>query len=178
MNNQQEIWTIGHSNRSWETFVELLQTYEIENIVDVRRFPGSRKFPQYNQEELKNALQEIGISYLHSKKLGGRRKPNPDSKNTIWKNKSFRAYADFMETDEFHEGIKELKAVAQKKKTAYMCSEAVWWRCHRSMISDRLKADNWTVKHIMSTKKTTEHPYTKPAHIEKGKLKYGTNKKE
>ena len=109
---------------------------------------------------------------IHLKKLGGRRKVNPESKNTSWRHAAFRGYADYMETASFDEGIKELKTIAHQQRTAYMCSEAVWWRCHRSMVSDYLKADGWDVQHIMQVGKSLEHPYTQPARIVEGELTY------
>ena len=104
--------------------------------------------------------------------MGGRRKVDPESKNTTWRHPAFRGYADYMETNSFVEGIKELTEIAQQQRTAYMCSEAVWWRCHRSMVSDYLKAQGWDVQHIMQINKSSEHPYTQPARIVDGKLTY------
>lgn len=166
------IWTIGHSTRTLEEFVEMLRSFQIEIVVDIRSFPGSRKFPQFNKENLEISLPENRIQYLHIKKLGGRRKINRDSKNTAWRHLAFRSYADYMESDDFKEGISELEKIAKKHRTAYMCSEAVWWRCHRSMVSDYLKAAGWKVMHIMAVEKEEEHPYTSPARIVNGKLTY------
>lgn len=166
------IWTIGHSTRSFEEFVALLLSFPIEMVTDIRSFPGSRKFPQYNKEALGVSLPQNNIQYIHLKNLGGRRKVNPDSKNTAWRHVSFRGYADYMETDAFKEGINELEKIAVKLRTVYMCSEAVWWRCHRSMVSDYLKVQGWKVMHIMSIGKEEEHPYTSPARIVNGKLSY------
>jgi uncharacterized protein (DUF488 family) len=150
----------------------MLNSFQIEVVADVRSFPGSRKFPQFNKESLQITLPENGIEYIHLKKLGGRRKANPDSKNTSWRHLAFRAYADYMESDDFKEGIKELEEIALKKRTAYMCSEAVWWRCHRSIVSDYLKVHEWKVMHIMAVGKDQEHPFTAPARIENGELTY------
>lgn len=166
------IWTIGHSTRDFNEFVEMLNSFKIGIVVDIRSFPGSRKFPQYNTESLQSTLPENNIEYIHIKKLGGRRKVNPDSKNTTWRHLAFRAYADYMDTDDFKEGIKELEEIALKKRTAYMCSEAVWWRCHRSMVSDYLKVHGWKVMHIMGIGKEEEHPFTSPARIQDGELTY------
>jgi uncharacterized protein (DUF488 family) len=166
------IWTIGHSTRSFEELMEMLRSFKIELVADIRSFPGSRKFPQFNNEILQHTFPENGIEYIHIKKLGGRRKVNRNSKNTAWRVLAFRAYADFMETPEFKEGIKELEKNALSKRTAYMCSEAVWWRCHRSMVSDYLKAAGWKVFHIMGIGKEEEHPFTAPARIVNGKLTY------
>lgn len=150
----------------------LLNQHNIQLLADVRSFPGSRKYPQFNKEALEMALPENGIEYMHLKDLGGRRKVSPESKNTAWRHPAFRGYADYMETPEFDDALKELETLAGQKPTAIMCSEAVWWRCHRSMISDALKLRGWTVLHIGSGKKTTEHPWTAPARVENGELHY------
>ena len=166
------IWTIGHSTRPFEEFAAMLHSFKIEELVDIRSFPGSRKFPQYNKEILQIFLPENKIQYIHLKELGGRRKSSPDSKNTVWRHAAFRGYADYMETNDFKTGIKKLEKIALKQRTVYMCSEAVWWRCHRSMVSDYLKVNGWKVMHIMGIGKEEEHPYTAPARIEKGELTY------
>lgn len=166
------IWTIGHSARRLDEFIAMLQSFKIEMVADVRHFPGSRKFPHFNKEELSVSLQQRNIKYEHLIELGGRRKLNKLSKNTAWRHPAFRAYADYMETADFDKGIDTLKRMAQLQPTAYMCSEAVWWSCHRAMISDFLKVDGWTVMHIMGVAKAEEHPYTSPAKIENGKLSY------
>ena len=172
------IWTIGHSTRSFDEFIAMLKSFQIEMVADIRSFPGSRKFPQFNKELLQITLPQNNIQYIHIKNLGGRRKVNPDSKNTSWQHPAFRGYADFMETAVFKEGIRELELLASKNRTAYMCSEAVWWRCHRSMVSDYLKAGGWKVMHIMGVEKSQEHPYTQPARIVDGKLSYEVELKE
>jgi uncharacterized protein (DUF488 family) len=166
-----QIWTIGHSTRTFAEFLSLLQQFEIRQLADVRSFPGSRRYPQFNAENLADALRRNQIEYLHIRELGGRRKPDPDSLNLAWRNLSFRAYADYMETPEFAAGIARLTDWAAKARTAYMCSEAVWWRCHRSMISDYLKSKGWTVWHIMDGS-VKEHPYTSAAQIRDGQLSY------
>jgi uncharacterized protein (DUF488 family) len=166
------IWTIGHSTRSTEEFNQLLIDHAIEAVVDVRSFPGSRRYPHFNESELSVALEDIGILYSHNPQLGGRRRPSPESKNTAWKNASFRAYADHTETEEFQKGIEALLKIASLKRAAIICAEAVWWRCHRSLIADFLKASGVTVIHILDAKKTEEHPYTAPARIVEGELSY------
>ncbi|HZK07172.1 MAG TPA: DUF488 domain-containing protein [Bacteroidales bacterium] len=168
----RKIWTIGHSIHSLEEFIGMLKSFQIEVVADVRSFPGSRKFPHFNKEALGVSLPQAGFRYIHIKNLGGRRKVHLDSKNTTWRNQAFRGYADYMETNAFREGIEELKQIALTQRTAYFCSEAVWWRCHRSMISDCLKAEGWNVMHIMGVGKVEEHPYTQPARIVAGKLTY------
>jgi uncharacterized protein (DUF488 family) len=172
MNTTGTIWTIGHSNRSIEVFIDLLKSFSIETLVDVRQFPGSKKYPHFNKEFLEQSLKGNNISYIHMIELGGRRKPQPDSPNSAWKHPAFRAYADYMESEEFKEAVTRLQKIASASATAYMCSEAVWWSCHRSMISDYLKANRWTVMHIMDMGKAKEHPYTAPARIVDGELTY------
>ena len=169
-----KIWTIGHSTRSFAEFVTLLRENRIELLCDVRSFPGSRKFPQFNKEELEVSLPREGIEYLHLKELGGRRRVRPDSPHTVWRNESFRGYADYMDTDAFKEGIDRLLRLAADRRTVIMCSEAVWWRCHRSMISDYLKAAGVTVLHIMDHDQLVEHPYTSAATVRHGQLYYGS----
>jgi uncharacterized protein (DUF488 family) len=166
------VWTVGHSTRCAEEFGQILLAHGIQVLVDVRSFPGSRRYPQFNRAALAESLKEIGIEYRHEPRLGGRRKPRPDSRNTAWKNASFRAYADHMESEEFRKGVKDLLELAANKSTAVMCAESLWWRCHRSLISDYVKAEGHTVIHILDQKKTEEHPYTSAAGIVDGKLTY------
>ena len=170
--HSKTVWTIGHSTHTLDELVAMLHSFKISFVADIRSYPGSRKFPQFNKEVLEVSLPKHNIKYAHLKKLGGRRKVNPESKNTTWHHEAFRGYADYMETEAFAEGIKELIAIALEQRTAYMCSEAVWWRCHRSMVSDYLKADGWDVQHIMAIDKSTEHPYTQPARVVDGNLTY------
>jgi uncharacterized protein (DUF488 family) len=169
---QKTVWTIGHSTRSLEEFVSLLHINKIKTLVDIRSLPGSRKFPQFNKEELLISMPENGIQYIHLLSLGGRRKVNPHSINTAWRHPAFRGYADYMQTEEFKQGIEELEKIGSRQQTAYMCSEAVWWSCHRSLVSDFLKLRGWIVLHIMSATKVVEHPYTQPARIIDGQLNY------
>lgn len=167
------IWTAGHSTRSVEDFLTIIRSFNIQQIVDVRRYPGSKKYPQYNKDEFRAWLNAAGIEYVHLENLGGRRKPHPDSKNTAWRHTAFRGYADYMETAEFMIAYQQLENIASKMRTAIVCSEAVWWSCHRALISDMLKFRGWTVLHIISAGKAKEHPYTAPASIENEKLNYG-----
>lgn len=166
------IYTIGHSTRSLAEFLDILQSYGIKILADIRSLPGSHKFPHFNKENLQLSLEEAGIKYIHLADLGGRRKVKKDSKNNRWNNDSFRGYADYMETPAFENAILKLEHLALEKPTAYMCSEAVWWRCHRSMVSDYLKAKDWNVMHIMGVGKAEEHPYTAPARIVDGNVFY------
>lgn len=166
------IYTIGHSTRNWPEFLELLQSFEIQLLADIRTFPGSRRFPHFNQENLKKLLPQNGIAYQHLPGLGGRRKMKKDSQNNRWNNPSFRGYADYMETEDFETAVSELEKLAAEQITVYMCSEAVWWRCHRSMVSDYLKARGWEVLHIMAKDTVQPHKYTAPARLEDGKVFY------
>lgn len=166
------IYTIGHSTHGLTEFLAILQSFKIKLLADIRRLPGSRKFPQFDKESLQTSLAENSIQYIHLASLGGRRKVKKGSKNNRWNNSSFRGYADYMETEEFAAAIRELEAIALKQTTAIMCAEAVWWRCHRSMVADYLKAKGWTVLHIMAIGKAQEHTYTSPARIADGNVIY------
>lgn len=166
------IWTIGHSTHPIETFINMLRIFDIEVLADVRSFPGSRKYPHFNKENLAVVLPEHNISYVHIATLGGRRKANPDSVNTGWRHPAFRGYADYMASDGFSNGIDELTNIAARNRTAMMCSESLWWRCHRSLIADYLKVRGWLVIHILSNGKAQEHPFTAPAKVVDGKLMY------
>lgn len=168
----KNIWTIGHSTRTLEELLEMLEYFQIKAVVDIRSYPGSRRYPHFNKENLEVTLPSNDVQYFHIKKLGGRRKVNIDSKNTAWRHPAFRGYADYMETEEFKEGIQQLEQIAMQQPTAFMCSEAVWWRCHRSMVSDFLKVRGWKVLHIMGIGKDQEHPYTSPARIVDENLVY------
>jgi hypothetical protein len=166
------VWTIGHSTRTIEEFIDLLRRHEIDILVDVRHFPGSRRFPHFNKPQMAQALRTAGIRYEHLVELGGRRPVQRDSHNLLWRNASFRGYADYMETQPFRDGVDRLLKIARTGRAAIMCSEALWWRCHRSMISDELKAKGVRVLHIMSLEKTQDHPYTSAARLVDGRLSY------
>jgi uncharacterized protein (DUF488 family) len=167
-----QFWTIGHSTRSIEEFLSLLAGSRIEMIADVRRFPGSRKYPQYGTEALAATLSAHAIDYRWLPALGGRRKASPDSPNRAWRNASFRGYADYMSTTEFAQGLRELLEMSNKARTALMCSEGVWWRCHRSMIADTLCVRGIEVIHILDAKHNVVHPMTSAAQIVDGVLSY------
>jgi uncharacterized protein (DUF488 family) len=150
----------------------LLGAYRIEAIADVRRFPGSRRYPHFASDALAATLPAHGIAYRWIPKLGGRRKAQPGSPNTAWRNASFQGYADYTATTEFAEGLAELTTLAADQHTALMCAEAVWWRCHRSIIADVLKLRGIEVIHIIDAVHSTVHPYTSAAHIVDGQLSY------
>ena len=172
MADRIELWTIGHSTLPIERLIEALGSFEIKVLADVRSFPGSRRYPQFNRERLIVSLADAGIEYQHFPELGGRRRARPDSLNMTWRNESFRGYADYMETEAFQQGIARLLDVARSRRTAIMCAEAVWWRCHRSLISDYLKANGVEVTHIMASVKSEAHPFTSAARIVNGELSY------
>ncbi|MBS1493067.1 MAG: DUF488 domain-containing protein [Bacteroidetes bacterium] len=175
---EKRIYTIGHSTHSIDEFILMLKSFDVEILADIRSFPGSRRYPHFNKENLELSLTKNNIEYVHFKELGGRRKANPDSKNIAWRSETFRGYADYMETKEFKSAIDALQKIAEKKVTTYMCAEAVWWSCHRSLVSDYLKVRGWEVMHIMSIEKLQEHPYTSAANIVNGKLDYTKIKSE
>ena len=166
------IYTIGHSTRTLKEFIELLKEYSIEQVIDVRTVPKSRYAPQFNQDRLKKTLKQAGIKYFHSIKLGGFRHAKKDSVNLGWKNFSFRGFADYMQTEDFEEGIKELLKLSKNKKTAIMCAEAVPWRCHRSLVSDILTHKKINVIHILSKTNSYEHKITPFARFKKNKIYY------
>ena len=166
------IWTIGHSTRTIDIFVSLLEENGIKLVADVRSLPGSKRYPQFNREMLAKSLTEHGIRYEHFPELGGRRKAKKDSHNTAWRNAGFRGYADYMETEPFARAIEELNRHAQQKRTAVMCAEQAWQQCHRGLIADYLKAHEGSVVHILGAGRTQPHPWTAAARIVDGKLSY------
>ena len=166
------IWTIGHSTRPINEFTDLLLTYNIGLLVDVRTIPRSRHNPQFNADTLAHSLREAGLQYRHLPELGGLRKPKKDSVNDGWRNASFRGYADYMQTMEFLNALDELMVTGRLRPTAFMCAEAVPWRCHRSLIADALTCRGWNVRHITSSAQAASHALTSFAQYEKGRLTY------
>lgn len=150
----------------------LLEASGIELLADVRRFPASRRHPQFNRSNLQTTLAPAGISYVWLENLGGRRNARKDSHNTAWRNASFRGYADYMETEPFVQAIEELTGYAHEKRTAVMCAEQAWQQCHRGLIADYLKAHEVPVVHILGAGRTQPHPWTAAARIVEGKLSY------
>jgi uncharacterized protein (DUF488 family) len=173
--NHTIVWTIGHSTLQAEAFLALLSGHRIEAVADVRRFAGSRKYPQFNADALARFLQQSSIQYVALPELGGRRRPRPDSRHVAWRNESFRGYADYMETPQFRAGVARLVERIEEKRTAIMCAEGLWWRCHRALISDALKSAGFEVRHILPGGKTAEHPYTSAALLVNGRLSYGAS---
>ena len=168
------VWTIGHSTRTAEEFIAVLATYEIEAVVDVRRFPGSRRLPQFGSAALERSLHEVGVSYRWIEALGGRRRPDPASPNDAWQNEAFRGYADHTGTEEFAEGLFELLMIANGLRTAVMCAELLWWRCHRRIIADVLVSIGCEVRHIRNTGPAEAHELTLPALVVDGLLTYAS----
>src|SRR5262249_42067204 len=143
------VLTIGHSNHPLERFLALLARHEVEALADIRRFPGSRKYPHFNRDSLAAALQKSGVAYHWLEALGGRRPQQRDeSPNLGLQNEGFRNYADYMLTDEFREGVETLLEVARRKRTAILCAEGLFWQCHRRLVSDFLAANGVIVQHI------------------------------
>jgi uncharacterized protein (DUF488 family) len=151
------IHTVGHSTRSFDEFLSLLQSADINLLLDVRRYPASRRYPQFNRENLKHSLRTHSIDYLHEPDLGGRRSAEADSRNLFWRNASFRAYADYLGSPEFRAALERLLQGAERKNVAIMCAEAVPWRCHRQLIADALAARGHEVRHILSDSRIDAH---------------------
>ena len=170
--DRRSVLTIGHSTRDFDEFVEVLRAHGVTGVADVRRFPASRRYPHFNRETLASGLALAGIDYVWLADLGGRRAPRPDSRNTRWRNISFRGYADYMETRPFVDAIATLEKFAAARTVALMCAEALWWQCHRSMIADFLLASGVPVEHIADAHKREPHRYTEPARVVDGKLSY------
>ena len=159
------VLTIGHSTRSIESFIEMLRAYGVKRLVDVRTIPRSRTNPQFNRESLAQSLAEAGIGYTHVAELGGLRHARKDSRNTGWRNASFRGYADYMQTPEFEAAIQSLIEAAKREQVTIMCAEAVPWRCHRLLIGDALKVRGIDVEDIMSATRTQPHQLTSFARV-------------
>lgn len=166
------VFTVGHSNRSLDAFLAILKAHRIECLADVRTVPRSRHNPQFNAEALEKSLPLVGIAYTRLPRLGGLRKPRKDSRNMAWRNDSFRGYADYMESPEFEKGIGELLALARDRRTAIMCAEALYYRCHRSLISDALVCRGIETVHLLEEKRTAPHRLTAFVKIEDGRPTY------
>jgi uncharacterized protein (DUF488 family) len=166
------VFTVGHSNRSWEDFRDLLRAHGIKRVIDVRTVPRSRHNPQFSRETLSTKLRNAGIGYVHLRKLGGLRHAKPDSPNAGWRNASFRGYADYMQTPDFETGLERMLKLAREKKSAIMCAEAVPWRCHRSLIADALSARGIPAAHIVSASKPRPHKLTSFAKVRGHQVTY------
>jgi uncharacterized protein (DUF488 family) len=172
------ILTIGHSTRTLDEFVDLLEAYGVTLVVDVRSVPRSRHNPQFNKETLPSSLKKYGIKYIHMPDIGGLRRPKHDSENLAWRNSSFRGYADYMQTKEFTDNLLKIIALARESRLALMCAEALPWRCHRSLISDALVARHVKVEHIISATSLINHQLNEMAHVEGTKITYPLFTKE
>jgi uncharacterized protein (DUF488 family) len=166
------VFRIGHSTRSIDTFVEILQAHGVKRLVDVRTIPRSRHNPQFNQDALRETLLQAGIACMHIKELGGLRHARKESHNTGWHNASFRGFADYMQTPEFEAGFTILIQASKQEPVAIMCAEAVPWRCHRSLIGDALKARGIPVEDIMTATRTKAHELTSFAIVEGSRVTY------
>lgn len=170
------VYTIGHSTRAIEEFVDLLTENNVELLVDVRRHAGSKRFPQFGGGPLKRSLAAVGIAYRHAPALGGRRKAGADSENTYWRSESFRAYADYMQTREFRAAVDEVLRASREQTPAMMCAEAVPWRCHRNLIADYLVAHGHDLRHIMAPGKAVAHVVNRNIQAQSdGTLRYVTD---
>ena len=165
-NLQRAVFTVGHSDRTLEAFLALLQSQSVNRLLDVRTVPRSRHNPQFNRETLPTALEAVAIHYTHCEGLGGFRRTSARSENTGWRNASFRGYADYMQTSEFAENLNTLMSLAEHERVALMCAEAVPWRCHRSLIADALVVHGFRVDEIVSTRRCQTHALTPFAHVE------------
>lgn len=169
----RDLYTIGHSTHSLDAFLTLLDRHGIESLADIRRYPGSRKYPHFNRDSLAATLPGSGIAYHWLEELGGRRKGTGGStRNLGLRNDSFRAYADYMATPEFREAVERLLGLAGRKRTAFMCSEGLYWRCHRRLVADHLLARGIVVQHILPGGDLRPHTLTPGARIELGDLSY------
>ncbi len=167
------IYTIGHSTRTFEKYLEILKAHKIGLLVDIRSFPMSRRLPWFNREHLEKELPRAGIAYRWMKELGGRRrKIREDSPNTGLRVEAFRNYADYMLTEEFRRAVEELVALAGKERTCIMCAEAVYFRCHRMLVSDWLAAHGHTVLHLQDTGAARPHKPIVAAELVDGQLIY------
>ena len=164
------IYTIGHSTRELGEFLGLLTAHRVTQVMDVRRYPGSRRHPQFVRDALATALQAIGVAYHHEPELGGRRAARRDSANTAWRSAGFRGYADYMETPAFEHALARLREVARARPTAILCAEAVPWRCHRHLIADALLARGEDVSHILSATRVDPHRLSAHAQVLPGGL--------
>jgi len=167
-----DIWSVGHGARPLEVFLAVLDAAEIKALADIRSQPGSRRHPHFGAEALEAALGKVGITYVHLPELGGRREPLADSPNRALRVAAFRGYADHMSTEEFARGYERLTSIGSESRTAFMCAETLWWRCHRRLVADRLTVDGWNVTHLFAPGKSETHVLWDAARIDNGHLVY------
>lgn len=172
MKKARSIFTIGHSNRTTREFMSILKSFEIDLLIDIRHYPGSKHCPQFGKARLKASLKRNKMDYLHLEGLGGRRNPVKSEENAAWRNRGFRGYADYMQTKEFANSLKELMKIAKKKNVVIMCAEAVPWRCHRSLVGDALLLRGFNVVDIFTISKGRPHKLTPFAKVSGKKITY------
>jgi uncharacterized protein (DUF488 family) len=168
----KRLFTVGHSNLAAPALLEILGRAGVQHVGDVRRFPASRRHPQFSRDALAAALRQTGIGYVHLPDLGGRREPRPDSPHAGWREAGFRGYADWMETAAFARALAQLLRLAGEQPLAMLCAEADWRNCHRGLIADALKLRGWDVLHLGPASGCEPHPWTAPARIVAGRLRY------
>ncbi len=168
----RQVWTVGHSTHALPTFVALVRAHGVTTIADVRKLPRSRRHPHFNVDTLPASLDATGLGYTHCAGLGGLRREQPDSINRAWKNPSFRAYADYMQSDMFVAELDRLLSLGRRERVAVMCAEAVWWRCHRSLIADALVARGEPVRHILTPERAEPHVLRDFARVDDGRVTY------
>ena len=169
------VWTIGHSTHTLERFATLLAAHEIAQVADIRTVPKSRRHPHFDTDALARSLPERAVAYVHLPRLGGWRRSDAESPNDAWRNRSFRGYADYALGREFADGLAQLRQLSGARRTAMMCSEALWWRCHRRLIADHLLVAGDTVCHISSGGRATAHQLTSFATVMNGEITYSTS---
>ena len=167
-----DIWSVGHGARPLDDFLATVRAAEITALVDIRSQPGSRRHPHFGGKALEATLGGIGITYAHLPELGGRREPLADSPNRALRVAAFRGYADHMSTEEFARGYERLTSIGSESRTAFMCAETLWWRCHRRLVADRLTVDGWNVTHLFAPGKSETHVLWDAARIDNGHLVY------
>jgi Uncharacterized conserved protein len=167
-----DAYTMGFSTRTWDETLQILSAHSIQRVIDIRTLPGSKRTPQFNLEHLRTELPRAGIEYIHMKSLGGLRKPKPVTVNSAWRNDSFRGYADYMQTPEFIEALNTLRELVTEKTSVYCCTEAVFWRCHRQLVSDALLIRGLKIGHIFSATKVEPHKLTDFARVDGAKITY------
>jgi uncharacterized protein (DUF488 family) len=166
------VYTLGHSTRTLEELLGLLAGFEIRVLADVRTLPRSRRNPHFDGGALAEALAARGLRYVHLARLGGLRRPRPESPNTGWRDAGFRGFADYMASDDFEAGLEELRELPAQGRVALLCAEAVPWRCHRSLVADALTARGAEVEHIVGAARSTRHELTSFARVEAGRVTY------
>ena len=166
------VLTLGHSSRTLAELLALLAAHDVARLVDIRRYPGSRRHPHFSRAQLQPAIEAAGLEYRHAPQLGGHRSARPDSVNTAWEEDAFRGYADHMQSDEFARALTHLLNLARERRTAVMCAEARWEGCHRSLLSDRLRAEGVDVRHVIDVGPPVVHPWTPAARLVDGRLDY------